>query len=130
MDLKLLMRLLKETVPYAALFWTCLGLAVLLAPINSMRPFLVGKMVDDHILIGDLPGLKTIAIIYVVLTLVNVVMRYAFIYLTALVGQNVIRDLRTRIFKKMTSLPLSYFELPRRGQSMISRRLTPSLHKE
>jgi len=110
MDLKLLMRLLKETVPYAALFWTCLGLAVLLAPINSMRPFLVGKMVDDHILIGDLPGLKTIAIIYVVLTLVNVVMRYAFIYLTALVGQNVIRDLRTRIFKKMTSLPLSYFD--------------------
>ncbi len=110
MDLKLLMRLLKETVPYAVLFWTCLALAILLAPINSMRPFLVGKMVDDHILIGDLAGLKTIAIIYVILTLVNVVMRYAFIYLTALVGQNVIRDLRTRIFKKMTSLPLSYFD--------------------
>jgi len=110
MDFKLLMRLLRETVPYAVLFWTCLALAVLLAPINSIRPFLVGKMVDDHILIGDLPGLKTIAIIYVVLTLVNVVMRYAFIYLTALVGQNVIRDLRTRVFKKMTSLPLSYFD--------------------
>lgn len=110
MDFKLLMRLLRETIPYSKLFYTCLALAICLAPINAVRPYLVGKMVDDHILIGDLPGLKMLALIYVAITLINVVARYAFIYLTALVGQNVIKDLRIRMFKKMTSLPLGYFD--------------------
>lgn len=109
-DLKLLYRLLKETIPYRLLFWTCLALAILLAPINAARPFIVGKMVDNHILIGDINGLTFLAWVYVGLTIVNVVMRYSFIYLTALVGQNVIRDLRIRMFHKMTSLPLKYFD--------------------
>lgn len=109
-DLKLLMRLLKETIPYRTVFFTCIALAVILAPINGLRPFLVGKMVDDHILIGDVNGLTILALIYVGITLINVVMRYSFIYLTALLGQNVIRDLRIRVFHKMTSLPLKFFD--------------------
>lgn len=109
-DLKLLFRLLKETIPYKVLFWTCLLLAILLAPVNSLRPYLVGRMVDDHILIGDVTGLKVIALLYIMLTLINVSMRYAFIYSTALVGQNAIKDLRIRVFHKMTSLPLKYFD--------------------
>ena len=109
-DLQLLGRLLKEARPYRVLFTLCIVLAVILAPLNSVRPFLVGQMVDKHILTADMAGLKNLALIYVAITLINVVLRYIFIYRTALLGQNVIKDLRIKVFKKITSLPLSFFD--------------------
>ncbi len=109
-DIQLLGRLLKETRPYRALFILCLTLALILAPLNSLRPYLVGRMVDDHILTYDMQGLKWIAGFYILITLINVGLRYLFIYRTALLGQNVIRDLRVRVFNKITSLPLSFFD--------------------
>lgn len=116
-DLQLLGRLLKEARPYTALFTLCIVLAIILAPLNSIRPYLVGQMVDKHILTADMNGLKNLALIYVAITLINVVLRYIFIYRTALLGQNVIKDLRIKVFKKITSLPLSFFDKTPIGSS-------------
>lgn len=40
----------------------------------------------------------------------NVILRYIFTYRTALLGQNIIRDLRSRVFKHITSLKMSFFD--------------------
>jgi ATP-binding cassette, subfamily B, multidrug efflux pump len=109
-DFQLLVRLLKETIPYSVLFWTCILLAVVLAPVSSINPYLITRIVDDYILTFDFDGMKYIAGVYVLFTVLNVVLQYVFMYQTALLGQNVVRDLRTRIFAKITSLPLSYFD--------------------
>src|SRR5690606_27731020 len=41
--------------------------------------------------------------------LVEVILRYFFVYLSNLLGQNVIRDLRVKVFKHVLSLNLTYF---------------------
>ena len=109
-DLSLLGRVLGLTKPYKKLFAVCIILGIVLAPISVLKPYLISKMVDQYIMRIDLAGLGRMAIVYLLLTLVNVVMRYFFIYYTSLLGQNTIRDLRVRVFSHITNLRLRYFD--------------------
>ena len=110
LDLSLLGRVLGLTKPYKTLFAVCIVLGILLAPISVLKPYLISKMVDQYIMNIDLAGLGHMAMVYLLLTLVNVVMRYFFIYYTSLLGQNTIRDLRVRVFSHITNLRLRYFD--------------------
>lgn len=116
-DLELLWRLLKEAKPYRTLFISCIVLAIVLAPISSVRPYLIKVMVDDHIFKADISGMQKIALLYILFIVLNAVIRYFFMYRTALLGQLVIKDLRVKVFKKITLLPLRYFDQTPIGQS-------------
>lgn len=109
-DLFLFGRVLALAKPYKLIFATAGVLAVVLAPLGIARPYLIQRMVDDYIFIGDIPGLTRIAILILVVLLVESVLRYVFIFSTRWLGQSVIRDLRVRVFQHLTSLKLQYFD--------------------
>lgn len=110
LDLKLLGRILGLARPYRVLFMGTISLAVILAPVSMLRPFLVSVMVDDHIILGDLNGLYQMAMVFIAVVLLTVVLRYFLIYYSSLLGQSVIRDIRKDIFDHITSLKLKYFD--------------------
>ena len=109
-DWSILMRILSLGGEYRTLFIVSALLAVVLAPVSIVRPLLINKAVDDYILKFDFQGLVTITLIMVGVLLVEVVLRYFFVYLSNLLGQNVIKDLRTRVFRHVLSLKLTYFD--------------------
>jgi len=116
-DLQTFARVIAQAAPYKKLFGFCLMLALILAPVNNIRPYLVKVMVDDHILQKDIEGMKLIALIYIITVLINAPMRYAFIYFTSVLGQNVIRDMRNKTFNHINSLRLRYFDQTPVGKS-------------
>lgn len=109
-DFYLLGRVLGLARPYRSVFLTAGVLAVLLAPLATLRPYLVKEMVDKYIFVNDIQGLTRMALLLCILLALEAGFRYAFIYSTNLLGQSVIRDLRVRIFKHLTSLRLSFFD--------------------
>ncbi len=109
-NLSLLGRLFQLVAPYRFAFIVAAILTVTLAPLSILRPYLIQQMVDDYVFKGDPTGLTRIAIIVFALLLVETVFRYGFSYVTSWLGQSVIRDLRVRIFRHITSLRLSYFD--------------------
>ncbi|MDQ3143225.1 MAG: ABC transporter ATP-binding protein/permease [Bacteroidota bacterium] len=109
-DTRILAQLLKYTKPYRFIFWTSAFLAIVLAPLNALTPYLANKMVDDHILSQDLAGLQKMALIFLLVLFSTTILRYYFILLTNTLGQNVIRDLRNKVFSHILSLRLSYFD--------------------
>lgn len=109
-DLHLLGRVLKLTVPYKRLFYYTVFLAIAIAPITAIRPYLIKVMVDTNIFQNDLDGLKLMALIYIGVTILNTFMRYSLIYRTALLGQSVIKDLRVKVFKHISQLKLRFFD--------------------
>jgi ATP-binding cassette subfamily B protein len=109
-DLYLLWRVLKLASPYRLIFSLAGILAIILSPLAIARPFLVQQMVDNYVFTSDVSGLTRIAILIVVLLVIETILRYVFIYSTSWLGQSVIRDLRVRVFKHITSLRLSYFD--------------------
>jgi ATP-binding cassette subfamily B protein len=109
-NLSLLARLFQLVKPYRWMFFLAAILTVTLAPLSILRPYLIQQMVDDHVFKGDATGLTRIAIVVFALLIVETVFRYGFSYVTSWLGQSVIRDLRVRIFRHITSLRLSYFD--------------------
>jgi ATP-binding cassette subfamily B protein len=109
-DLDLLGWVLGKARPYKGLFiWTLL-LAVVLAPISTIRPYLIKEMVDKYIMTGDMTGLKMMVLIYVGFVIINAVLRYFFIYSAALLGQSVIKDLRIQVYRKISGFKLRFFD--------------------
>ncbi len=109
-DLIVLARVLSMTKPIKWLFAGTIILAIILAPVNVLRPYLVKIMVDDYIFANDLEGLKKMGVIYLGVVLATVIFRYLFIYNTALVGNSIVKDFRVNVFKHITSLKLGYFD--------------------
>ena len=110
LDIQVLRRVLQFTKPYRTPFIISCILAVVLAPLGIARPYMINLMVDNHIMKGDIPGLVRMSVILIILLIITASTRYIFIYLINLVGQKVIRDMRVRVFKHITSLNLTFFD--------------------
>ncbi len=109
-DFLLLGRLLSWAGPYRKVFLLAAVLAVILAPLATLRPYLIKVMVDDYVFQFDIPGMTRIAMIIIGVLFLEVTLRYVFIYATNWLGQSVIRDLRTKVFDHLTALRLKYFD--------------------
>ncbi len=109
-DYKILGRVIAQAKPYKLTLAIAVVLAVLLAPVSIFRPYLVQVMVDQYIFNYDIPGLTRITILLVVILLLESAIRYLFMYWSNWVGLAVVRDLRVKVFKHITSLRLSYFD--------------------
>jgi ATP-binding cassette, subfamily B, multidrug efflux pump len=109
-DVKLLGRVLSLARPYRRQFLHAALLAVLLAPLATSRPLLIQQMVDRYILVPDPGGMLRMTILITILLVLEVFCRYIFIFITSLLGQKVVRDLRVRVFDHITHLKLRYFD--------------------
>ncbi len=110
LNFSVLWKVIAMAQPYNKLFVTCLVLAVALAPISSMLPYIVKDIVDHHIVAADFKGLLMMCGLFFAVLILNVVMRYFFMFLLAELGQNVLRDLRVKVFNHITQLRLRYFD--------------------
>ena len=117
LDFKLLARVISEARPYKLLFIGTILLAIISAPVSMLRPMVVNIMVDDYIIQDDLSGLYKMTAVFIGVMLLTVVLRYFLIYYSSLLGQLVIRDLRSKVFNQITSLQMRYFDQTAIGKS-------------
>ncbi len=116
-DYLLLRRIVSLAKPYRVVFVTAAVLAISLAPLATLRPYLIQQMVDEHIFQYDVPGMTRLSMIILGLLFVEVMVQYGFNYSTTWLGQSVVRDLRVRVFRHITGLNLSYFDKTPIGNS-------------
>ena len=114
----LLRRVMAQAKPYQGVLIASAIMAIVLAPLGTMRPWLVQVMVDEHIFKLDIKGLGFMSIIFLVSLLFHALLQYVFQYATSWLGQCVVRDLRVGIFKHITSLRLRYFDRTPVGNSI------------
>jgi len=110
-------RLIQQAEPYRTVFFLSGILAVILALVGILRPFLINQMVDNQIIERDYDGLVYMTGLLFVVLFAEAFLRYGFIYATNWLGQSIIRDLRDRVFRHLVSLKLTYFDRTPIGQS-------------
>ena len=116
-DWQLAKRVLSLAGPYRTVLYLSGFLAVLLAPISILRPYLVQRTVDDCIISQQGEGLLfMISLLFAALILQGIIY-YIFSYATAWLGQSVIKDLRVRVFNHINQLRLTYFDTTPIGTS-------------
>lgn len=116
-NFSLFRRVISMVRPYKRLFVMTAMLTLVLAFLAVKRPQLLQTMVDNHVLNGDVSGMTMLAMAIFGILILEVILRYFFLYHTDWLGQAVVRDLRVKVFRHVTSLNLSYFDKTPIGQS-------------
>ncbi|MCA0236824.1 MAG: ABC transporter ATP-binding protein/permease [Bacteroidetes bacterium] len=116
-NFSLFRRVMSMVKPYKTTFYFVTFLSLVMAPMAVWRPKLLQKMVDEYIFAGNMSGMTLLASLVLGLLVVEVVLRYCFLYYANWLGQATIRDLRVRIFNHVTNLNLRYFDKTPIGQS-------------
>ncbi len=109
-DSQLMKRLLRFLHPYRSRVTLAVGLLLVAAATQLVGPFLTKIAIDRYIAHGNLHGLKLVAIIYFLVLGVEYFISFVHQYLTAWIGQNVMFDIRAKIFTHLQKLPLSFFD--------------------
>jgi len=119
-DFSLLRRVFQYAAPYKKRLYLSVFLSILLAVLSPLRPFLIQVTINDYIRKGAAPGLSLkqrmeeliiwVTVLQIVLLLIETVARFYFSFITAWLGQTVVRDLRVDVYKKIIGLNLSQFD--------------------
>lgn len=109
-DWPLLKRIIGLARPYRVYFALASILAISIAIISPLRPFLIQFTVDNYVLRMDSEGLLMMAMVLIGMLVVESLLQYGFIYITNWLGQSVIRNLRVRVFGHVIGLRLKYFD--------------------
>jgi len=96
--------------PYKLVFYLAIFSTILFSLVSVIRPLLVMKIVDQFILTKDADGLVRMTIILISLLTGEALMQFANTYMTNWLGQNIIRDIRTYLFRHISSFRLRYFD--------------------
>lgn len=116
-NFSLFRRVMSMVKPYKTTFYFVTLLSLVMAPMAVLRPKLLQTMVDDYVFTGDMRGMTLLACIVLGVLVLEVVLRYFFLYYAEWLGQATIRDLRVRVFNHVTNLNLNYFDKTAIGQS-------------
>ncbi len=109
-DVKLFVRLMKYTKPYRAVFYFVAFVAILLSFFGVARPYLTKIAIDKGIVPKDHNELVFYAGLLVLALFLEVIFQFCFIYFANWLGQMIIRDLRTKLFKHMMAFKKQYFD--------------------
>src|SRR6476661_3121409 len=117
-DVQLLRRVLTYASPYKKKFYISLALAILLAVLSPLRPYLIQLTLNDFVRQNQPVDIQTelirtvvlITVFQIVLLIIESAMRFYFSFLTAVLGQSVVKDLRVKVYKKVLGLNLSQFD--------------------
>ena len=96
--------------PYKSKMIAIVVSLLLLSVFAALRPYMVKNIVDLYLKIKDGPGLLRYTILMAIVLIVEVVSQFLFTYLSNWLGQNIIKDIRQKLFSKMMRFKLSYFD--------------------
>ena len=118
-DSKVLKKLFAFAKPYMYQFWILVFLTIFMAAIVPLRPYIIRIMIDNQIASGDYQGLINMIGLLLGLLLLQSIVQYSHTFLSGVLGQFVIKDIRIKLFRHVQSLRLKFFD-----QTPIGRLVT------
>jgi ATP-binding cassette, subfamily B, multidrug efflux pump len=109
-DWSVVSRLMKFVTPYRGRFILVVILTVVLGILAPMRPFLIQYTLDHDVSAGDYDAMVRMMVILLGLLIPNSIAQYIHTYVSGWLGQQVIRDIRSKLYEHLISLRLKFFD--------------------
>lgn len=109
-DSRLMRRLLAFAAPYRALIAIALFFLMIAGGLQLVGPFLTQHVIDVAIPRHDYGAIRLAVLLYASSLVLELAMSYGQTWFTALLGQNVMRDLRLQLFSHLQRLPIAFFD--------------------
>jgi ATP-binding cassette, subfamily B, multidrug efflux pump len=121
-DWSVLSRLMRFVMPYKGRFITVIVLTVVLGVLTPTRPLLVQYTLDNDVATGDYMAMVRMMAMLLALLVFQSVAQYIHTYISGWLGQQVIRDIRTKLYQHIINLRLKFFD-----KTPIGRLVTRSI---
>ncbi|WP_412767075.1 ABC transporter ATP-binding protein [Tenacibaculum platacis] len=108
--MEIFVRLMSFAKKYRTQFWIAALSTILLAGFSIASPVILYKAIDDFTATKDATRLLYFTIAMLSVLLVQVILQFSFIYYANWVGQNIIKDIRAKIFSKILEFKMTYFD--------------------
>ncbi len=109
-DVKILNRLFVFCKPYMGVFYALIFLTLSLSVLQPIRPYITQIIIDDYVSLNDLNGLRNMIFLLFALLIVNAIVMYFHTYLSGWLGQNIIKDIRIKLFSHLQKFKLQFFD--------------------
>lgn len=121
LNLNVLKQLFKAMRPYGLLFLAAFFITLFYAVASSVRPLLIGELVKGFVGDGyDATQLLYWTIFLIILLFAEAILQFGSSYLSSILGQRIIRDLRQRLFAHIMSFRRKFFDKTPLG-SLVTR---------
>ena len=109
-DFKIFLQLSKFLKPYKSKFLVLVFLTISLALLGPVRPYLIQKLLDNEVANNDSAGLLKIILLLVCLLLSQSFVQYKQAFSSQFIGDTIIRDIRSQLFKHIIKFKLKFYE--------------------
>jgi ATP-binding cassette subfamily B multidrug efflux pump len=109
-NLKPLRRIFAFTAPYRGTLYLAMSLAVVLAGLSPLRPYLIKLSVDKYIMSKDWHGLLWISGVHLAVLILESGLRFWFTFRANWLGQTVVNDMRNTVFKKILFQNINFYD--------------------
>ncbi|MCC5939697.1 MAG: ABC transporter ATP-binding protein [Lunatimonas sp.] len=110
LDMDVLKKLYLFVRPYQRHFYFLVVLTLALAVLAPTRPLLIQIAIDDYVSVGDGMGLLRITGFLVGLLVLHAIVQFGHTYLSGWIGQVIIRDIRTKLYRHLLKMRLKFFD--------------------
>ena len=115
-DIKVFRRIMVYTQPYKWRFNSVIIWAISLSVFAALRPYLLKQTVDGYIQTNDGKGLLLYIILMGIVLLLEVLSQFYFVYWANWLGQDIVKDIRIKLFKHLLNFRMKYFDNASVGQ--------------
>ncbi|MBD0833193.1 ABC transporter ATP-binding protein [Aestuariibaculum sediminum] len=109
-DFVLFKRLFQYIKPYNVVFVALVVLVVLLAAFSAATPYITKYAIDNSIEIKASESFLYYVLIMFAVLILQTVFQLAFIYYAAWLGQNLVEDVRVKLFNHLLKFKMKYYD--------------------
>lgn len=109
-DTRLFKRILEYTKPYKFRYNSVIIWAILLSIFAALRPYLLKNIIDDYVFPKNNNGFILMLTIMGITLVLEVLAQFYFVYWANWLGQDIIKDIRIKLFKHLSSFKMSYYD--------------------
>lgn len=106
----LLVKIFSLALPYQSKFYIAVFLTLSMAVLGPIRPRLIQHALDEFVAKSDSVGLLQFSLLLLFLLILQSVMQWWSTILANFLGQQIIYDLRNKVYKHLMQLRLKYYD--------------------
>jgi ATP-binding cassette, subfamily B, multidrug efflux pump len=109
-DTRLFKRILEYTQPYKWRYNSVIVWAILLSIFAALRPYLLKDIIDSYVIPKEVNGFIIMSIIMGITLFLEVLAQFYFVYWANVLGQDIVKDIRIKLFKHLSRFKISYYD--------------------
>lgn len=109
-DVGLFKRLFEYIKPYKGVFFGLIILVVLLAVFSAATPYITKYAIDESIAVKASKGFLFYILLMLGVLILQTVFQLLFIYYAAWLGQNLVMDVRVKLFNHLLRFKMKYYD--------------------